>query len=268
MLIAQISDLHLSRDEAFLGGVLNPYAALEQSLANMLHLDPLPDVLLITGDLADAGDLESYADLSAQLKRLPFPYFIIPGNHDRPQHLLTVFGQSIPAQSPDGQCLCYAVEDYPVRLIGLDTRLEGRAVGGLCDRRITWLKQTLAQRPDAPTLIFMHHPPFATGIGRMDEYGMVDGVQEFADVVRHSPQIICIVCGHIHRSIQSTIAGVPVRVAPSISHQIALDLRETGKLAIMMEPPAMLLHYWQPAQSLVTHLNYIHRYPGPYILRT
>ena len=265
MLIAQISDLHLTRDEKFLAGMLNPYAALEQALENILHLTPRPDLLLITGDLAEQGELESYSHLSAQLKRLPFPYFITPGNHDNPEHLRTVFGQNIPVKQKE--YFSYVIEDFPVRLIALDTRLENRARGGLSPSQIEWFIQTLANAPpDTPTLVFMHHPPFMTGINRMDQYGMVEGVDEFAEILKNNPQICSVLCGHIHRSVQSVIHGVPICGCPSISHQIALDLRQTGNLAIVMEPPAMMLHYWQPKQGLVSHLNYIQQYPGPYIL--
>jgi len=35
-------------------------------------------------------------------------------------------------------------------------------------QRLDWLDRTLAEKPDAPTLIAMHHPPFRCGIAHMD----------------------------------------------------------------------------------------------------
>ena len=42
----------------------------------------------------------------------------------------------------------------------------------MCDERLEWLDRTLSQRPDARTLVMMHHAPFVTGLTHMDEVGM------------------------------------------------------------------------------------------------
>ena len=50
--------------------------------------------------------------------------------------------------------------------------LEGGESGGLlCGDRLAWLEQQLAAAPATPTLVAMHHPPFTTGIGHMDDIG-------------------------------------------------------------------------------------------------
>src|SRR5882762_4144952 len=43
--------------------------------------------------------------------------------------------------------LQYAIEDYPVRLVALDTLVPGEGGGLLCGERLAWLDQALASAP-------------------------------------------------------------------------------------------------------------------------
>ena len=54
--------------------------ALEQVLSQISQLDL--DFLLIPGDLTQHGEPENHAWLSQRLADLPFPTYVIPGNHD------------------------------------------------------------------------------------------------------------------------------------------------------------------------------------------
>ncbi len=113
------------------------------------------------------------------------------------------------------------------------------------------------------TLIFMHHPPFVTGIAQMDAHGLANA-GEFAEVIRRHPQIERIVAGHLHRPIQSRVGGTLASTAPSTAHQVALDLEEQP-LAFTMEPPACQLHFWSAETGLVSHTSYIGDFDGPYL---
>jgi len=57
-------------------------AALEKALT---QLEPLNlDFLLIPGDLTQDGEIENHQWLHQRLQKLPFPCYVIPGNHDVP----------------------------------------------------------------------------------------------------------------------------------------------------------------------------------------
>jgi 3',5'-cyclic AMP phosphodiesterase CpdA len=71
----------------------------------------------------------------------------------------------------------------------------------------------LAQQPERPTVIAMHHPPFTTGIGHMDDMGLVNP-QVLEAVVKKHPQVERILCGHLHRSIQRRFAGTLATTCP------------------------------------------------------
>jgi len=121
----------------------------------------------------------------------------------------------------------------------------------------------MEEAPASPTVIFMHHPPFTTGIARMDEHGRANAA-ELADVVARHRQVQRIVCGHLHRSIQALVGSTRATTAPSTAHQVALDL-EDEPLSFTMEPPACQLHVWSPATGVVTHTSYIGELDGPYL---
>jgi 3',5'-cyclic AMP phosphodiesterase CpdA len=237
-----------------LEGMIDTNGAAEAAVKHLTALVPRPDVVLVTGDLADHGAANEYALLREFLDRLPMPYFVIPGNHDRRAPLLDVFAPSRASSSPGG-FVQYAVDDFPLRMIALDTLLEGRDDGSLCDTRLEWLDKTLAIEPERPTLIFMHHPPFETGIWWMDSGGLNGAVALRHTVARH-PQVKRIVCGHVHRPIQTAWDGVVVSIAPSTSHQVYLDLVPESPPQAVIEPTACHLHVFTGGES-ITHTSYI-----------
>ena len=68
----------------------------------------------------------------------------------------------------------------------------------------------------------------------------------------------------LHRHIHGQLAGVPITVAPSTAHQIALDLRPGERARFTLEPPGYLLHRWSLAEGLVTLGAVSGDWPGPY----
>ena len=75
------------------------------------------------------------------------PVFVIPGNHDSRDLLRAAFGAD--GYLPKDGFLQYAIEDYPVRLVALDTHIPGEGGGELCDERLAWLDRTLAASPES-----------------------------------------------------------------------------------------------------------------------
>ena len=157
----------------------------------------------------------------------------------------------------DSGFIQYVIEDWPVRLVALDTLIPGESGGRLCAERLAWLDARLAEAPGRPTIVFMHHPPFVTGMRKMDEMGL-DGVEGLAAVIRRHPHVERIACGHLHRPIVRRFAGTVASTCPATAHQLALDLGPESRLATVMEPPACMLHVWLgEGEGLVSHLSVI-----------
>jgi len=252
MLIAQMSDPHITRpgEAGFHGG--DAVAAVDRAVERILSLRPLPDVVLGTGDLAADGAPDEYAALRARLDRLPMPVYLVPGNHDRREWLRQAFADYgyWPA---DGELLHYTVEDRPLRLVALDTVVPDRPGGLMCPARLDWLDGTLAEAPHRPTLVFMHHPPAKLGLGAMDSM-WCEGGDAMAEVVRRHRQVIRIVCGHVHRPAILGWAGTVLCVAPSVTAQLELAWTDGAPSWSRTDPGAFLVHHWVPERGLATHV--------------
>jgi 3',5'-cyclic AMP phosphodiesterase CpdA len=253
MLIAQITDMHVKPRGEMLSGALDSYANLARAIERLNGCEPLPDLLVATGDLTADGRPEEYAALRELLGDVHIPYLLIPGNHDDRDNLRAAF-----ADQPweDGRFLLYAAEDWPLRIIALDTLIPGRHQGEVCSGRCRWLDGKLAEQPDRPTIVMMHHPPFLTGIGHLDRMGLNDP-SGLAGIVAKHDQIVRILCGHIHRPINAMFAGTPASVAPATSFQIQLKLDDSTDIAWTREPPAFQLHRWTNDGGLVSHTVYV-----------
>jgi Icc protein len=261
VIIAQLSDMHIKPEGRLAYRRVDTAPYLARAVRHLLAMTPRPDVVLGTGDLVDSGQPEEYRRLRELLAPLTMPVYLIPGNHDDRQALRDTFADQ--GYLPREGFVQYVVESYPVRLVALDTLVPGKGGGVLCAERLAWLDARLGEAPERPTLVFMHHPPFRTGIAHMDALGL-DNAEALGAVIRRHPQVASITCGHLHRPIQVRWNGTIAMTAPSPAHQVALDLTPDGPSAFVMEPPACLLHLWRPDTGLLAHTSYIGEFDGPY----
>lgn len=261
MILAQISDLHIAPPGVKLSGVVDTADYLQKALRQIGRLKPVPDALLITGDLVDHGRAEEYRRLRELLSPLAMPVYVIPGNHDDRDALRAAFADH--AYLPREGFLHYVIDALAVIIIALDTVVPTEAGGALDEARLTWLAARLQETQGKPTIIMMHHPPFPTGIGFMDSCGLLVGAAEFARLVARHANVERILCGHVHRAIEARIGASFAMTCPSTCHQIPLDLTDNGEEAFTLEPPGFRLHRWDGVR-IVTHIAAIGDFPGPY----
>ncbi len=255
MIIAQISDPHLALQPGHAASgdaKLDSEAALYQAVEHLNRLPVIPDVALITGDCADHGSASEYRRIRQALADLKAPAFVIPGNHDDRAEMLEAFGTQ-GEQSLEG-FVQYVVEGRPMRLIALDTLVPGHDEGRLCERRLDWLEARLAEQPEQPTLIFMHHPPFRTGLPVFDEIGLVDA-EAFGAIIARHPHVEAIIAGHVHSTMARRFRGTIALTCGSTKHQMLPDLRRQTGLAAALTPPACLLHVWRDGVGLLTYTS-------------
>lgn len=253
MLIAQITDVHLGFDHG--NPRENNRLRLDETLRALTGMTPRPDLLLVTGDLVEhADDGAGYAAMRDILADLPFPAFPALGNHDG----RAAFAAAFPQVAGDGGFVHYAVEGWPLRILVLDTLVEGRHGGGFCEVRAAWLEARLAEAPERPTLIALHHPPIESGLSWMTEDPEAQWVRRLEGVVGRHGNVVAMVSGHLHRPIVAQWAGTTLIVCASTAPQVALDLepidpeQPDGRPMIVSEPPAYALHLWN-GRHLRTH---------------
>ena len=261
MLIAQISDLHVMPKGELANGRVDTATMLRNAVVHLNGLDPQPAITLITGDLADKGQPAAYANMREILADLKTPFYVIPGNHDKIDAFREAFADQ-PYLPTTGDRIQYVVDTLPLRLVAIDSVVPGRTRGALSADRLDWLDHTLALRPDAPTLVMMHHAPFIMGLEHLDEVYM-DNIADLERVIARHPQVQRVLCGHVHRSTQIRFGGTIVSSCPSTAHQAALDLRPDGIDSWTLEPPGFQLHRWYGG-VLFTHTLNVGKFDGPY----
>ncbi|MGY6129154.1 phosphodiesterase (plasmid) [Paraburkholderia strydomiana] len=264
MLLAQISDLHIKRPGGLAYRRVDTAAYLARCVASLNALVPRPDAVIITGDLVDQGDPQQYEHLKTLLAPLELPYFLLVGNHDDRAALRAAFPDRAELHS-GGEFVQYAFDVGALRVIALDSLEPGQSAGTLCDARLAWLETQLDAASGKPTIVALHHPPFACGIGHMDELRLDPAASaRLAALIARYPNVERVICGHVHRPMFVRFGGTIASAVPAPAHQVALDLRDDAPSAFMMEPPAYALHRYDPATGLVTHHAYVDAADGPY----
>ncbi|HST35705.1 MAG TPA: phosphodiesterase [Allosphingosinicella sp.] len=255
MLVAQITDIHLGFEPG------NPdelnRQRLDTTLRVLTRMDPRPDILLATGDIADNGDdAISYRRWKEAILELPFPVYPAMGNHDSRGPFLAAF----PEQPVVEGFLQYAIEGFPVRILVLDTLEVGRHGGGFCEIRAAWLRARLAEQPQRPTMLVLHHPPIETGLSWMTENPDAAWVKRLEAIIAGQDNIVAMVTGHLHRPLVTGWAGTVLAVCPSTAPLVALDLEPMqadapdDRAMIVADRPYFALHYWNGRQ-LISHFD-------------
>ncbi len=206
--LVHLSDTHLRAQ----GGVFGIDAAtnVERMLADLTRAGARPDALIFTGDLADLGERDAYAQLRGIVKpaaeRLGARVIWVMGNHDARD----VFRRELLGEP--GETPVDAVYDLDgLRIIVLDTSVPGEHYGELRDAQLDWLALELAVPAPHGTILAMHHPPVPCVL---DLATLVELREQsrLAEVLRGS-DVRSILAGHVHFSTSATFAGIPVSVA-------------------------------------------------------
>jgi len=262
--IAQISDLHIKPPGRLAYRRVDTAQALQRCVACLNKLSPAPDFVVISGDLADTPGVEEYDHLARLLAPLQLRFACIPGNHDSRQMMRAAFPSADYAFSSGALNQLIALGELD--LILLDSSVPGMPHGELDAPTLRWLDATLASASKRPALLFLHHPPFLTGISHMDRQNLCNA-SALAEIIRRHPRVPLVGCGHVHRAALTTFAGVACTICPAPNHAVDLDLDQLRAPSFKIEPPAFHLHTWFPGAgfgSVVTHQVPIGSFDGPH----
>ncbi len=165
MKLVWLTDIHMMLDgEMLLGHSPEHHLQLAIDDINTHHHDAM--FCVITGDLAENPNTETYEYLRTVLERLNVPYLLMIGNQDDRDIVLEKF--TFPASRLDG-FVQYSVETPEGLIVCLDTHKPGEGYGELCGLRLDWLRETLEKAGEIPSYVFMHHPPDHLGLPMFDD---------------------------------------------------------------------------------------------------
>ena len=232
MKFIHLTDTHFVPPGKLLYG-RDPRIALDAAVKdiNAHHADA--ECLVLTGDLTHWGEVAAFKNLADSLAPLTMPVHLLIGNHDKRE----VFHSHFPAAPADPNGFVQGTAETSAGLfVFLDTVEAGTHAGHYCAERQAWLAETL-NAATGDVFLFMHHPPFATGIPAADRIGLQQ-MAPFRDVVEpHRAKIRHLFFGHVHRPMAGSWLGIPVSTLRAINHQVWFDM-ESAELQGSFEPPA------------------------------
>ena len=143
----------------------------------------------------------------------------------------------------------YAIEDYPVRLIALDTLSPGNGRGDFRPEQARRLIEMMDADLNKPIAVFTHHPPFEVTVGPdRCHFETIDGIARLRDALQDGERVTAVFSGHVHRAAAGLIGRIPARVVPCI----ATTLRKGEYPPSMKTRPVYHLHRFDPAYGFAT----------------
>lgn len=191
----------------------------------------MPDLVMVTGDLAEDGSMKAYEYLSEMLGFITAPLITVPGNHDNFKRQKSVFPQT-PIDRP------LLVELGNWQIIALNSAVKNQISGTLSQTMLDGLDQLL-QEPLKPKLVALHHQPVATGSGWIDRYALCEP-QKMWDRFEGRSDIRAVAWGHIHHELTARrgsvrLMGTPSTAANSLSHQEKFSFDPAGPACRLIE---------------------------------
>jgi 3',5'-cyclic AMP phosphodiesterase CpdA len=245
MIIAQISDTHVALDAPDADRRMQDFAS---TIADINALDPAPDVIVHTGDIVHNGRPDEYAQAAAVLAMARAPLYVLPGNKDERTNLRAAFSAA-DYSAPGHTFIDYAVEDYPVRLIALDTLCPGHGRGDFRREQAEHLAALIDAEPNKPIAVFTHHPPFEVTVGPdRFHFTTMEGMARLRETLARCSRIVAVFSGHVHRAASGQVGRIPASVVPCI----ATTLRKGDYPPAMKTRPVYYLHRFDPAWGFVT----------------
>jgi len=250
MIIAHISDTHIALDADDADRRIDDF---ERTIADINALEAAPDVVVHSGDIVHNGRQDEYARAAAILGKLRAPVYVLAGNKDDRANLRAAFSAR-GYLAPDAPFIDYAVEDYPVRLIAVDTLCPGSNKGDFCAEREKRLIQMIGAEASKPIAVVAHHPPFEVNVGPDPmNFETPAAMARLAQALQRSGRVIAVFSGHVHRAAEGHVGSIPASVVPCI----ATTLRKGVYPANMKDRPVYHLHRFDPAWGFITEARVV-----------
>lgn len=263
-----LADIHLV-PEGQLSHGLDTTERLAQAVAYVNETHGDADFVVFAGDLADHGEAAAYERFRKTIAPLKPPVHLTLGNHDNRPTFLEIFGADM-ANAETG-CLDHVIDAGGYRVIVLDSSdPELRGAGRFDPVQINWLKAKLAEVPQMPVVIVLHHniAPFQV----QTDFIILEEHAEFAEAVLSHAHVRQVISGHVHMTTSGTYKGVPFctfagghyNIDPMLTAKSGEVPKERGRYVSPVprrEGPGQLAVVLCTEDSVVVHMeNFLDRH--------
>lgn len=184
---------------------INAYENLQCVMQKVAKFSP--HLLLASGDLSEDASPESYAALKTFFDQINVPVLALPGNHDDAGRLAQLF-----PGSPEASVSVSEHGDW--QIVRMNSCIEKRPEGRLSAASQEQLAEILANDPQRPRLVVLHHQPMLVGSPWIDKYRLQEP-QAFLDLIATAPGIKAVLWGHVHRVFEASWQGIDMLACPS-----------------------------------------------------
>jgi Icc protein len=236
MRIVHISDFHLpARPDKQVNGVY-PYENLKAAVEAIRRQAPRPDLIVLGGDFFEEGDKANYRTAVEPFETLQIPLHAVVGNHDHLPALKKSSG--LPSEAAPGGY--YSFDHGGHHVVILNSAGTGKPFGRLEEEQLLWLSADLHEHRFTPVLIFLHHPPFDTGVAWMDKIRLLNAESLWEIIPPFSHNILGIFVSHLHMAVTYCHRQVLLAGAPATCWQYEGNT-DSAKAAISAEAPGFNL---------------------------
>lgn len=249
--VVQISDIHLyaNKERTLLG--VNTHDSFSAVLGLLKSATTLPDLVLLTGDLAQDHSEMAYQHVVEAFKTLSIPVYYVPGNHDD----VNLMARILPSTTISN--LKHIVLD-PWQFILLDSQKPNAVEGHLNRTQLDFLEDCLQMYPTQRAVIVLHHQPVSVGATWLDKLGLTNAAELWAILACYS-QVHTILFGHVHQEHEGEKNGITYFATPSTCIQFKGNC---VNFALEELPPAYRCIDLYPNGTLKTTVCRASRYIG------
>ncbi len=256
--VVQLSDTHFVEPgvEAEGGFAYDTSEAFDAVYDHIAALPAQPDLIVVTGDIADHGRAAQYDRAAAAFARFDVPVNVCPGNHDQDAAFTARVGRPGVGTSrvvhTDGWCHLFVDSNAGVMLESPSGRMVDpdevgdrlHRNGALGEREMAWVRDMCANTNADHVFVWVHHPPSAP-------LKMVDDAAyaaEWDSLLADLPIIKGLGAGHTHIPDVYELHGRPVIVAPSLKHSFDIEART-------WLPPGYIEYGFSPDGEITSQLH-------------
>lgn len=258
--------VHFTDTHIMAGGTwrnIDTSANLQRVVAVLTALEPRPAFAVIGGDLVSPDLLDrsrtltqeeyepSYRLLQDLLQPLPYPTYMLLGNHDHRRAFHRVMQTPVPSLDTPHY---YSFEHQGYHFIALDTHQPGQDWGYVDAGQLAWLRDDLAAHRGQPTCVFVHHHPWPLGLAWMDAMRLRNG-EALVAVLRQYPDVRWMLAGHVHLDQEIQRDGLTMLTTPATCGLLVSKVSQTPK--ILTGPPALRVVFLKDGafSTRVLHLH-------------
>jgi 3',5'-cyclic-AMP phosphodiesterase len=200
-----LSDTHIAEDTATVSRGVNMAEHLQKAVQSVLSCQEKEPAfgLLIDGDLAlrdgQPGDYATLVKLLQPLREAGIDLHLTLGNHDNREVFHTGCNEALSLRKSALESHhCSVITSALVNWVLLDSlEIVDKTPGLIGEEQLGWLKRTLNDLPDKPTLVFVHHNPQGP-VPEGKKPGGLKDTEALLQLLESHPKVKGYIFGHTH----------------------------------------------------------------------